>query len=279
MAQQIAFSKISGSGNDFLVIDNRDGLIDATDAVDFVRSVCRRAISVGGDGVILIENDPAGEVDFAWHYFNSDGSEAEMCGNGGRCAARFAYEKGIAGKKMAFRTIAGIIRAEITGDRRVKIQMTPPADYRDNVTLRIHDEWMDLKYIDSGVPHVVVEVPEVEEVEVAQVGRQLRYHQEFAPRGTNVNFVEVTGPDTMSIRTYERGVEGETLACGTGCVASAITMALQGRVISPVTLTTRSGDKLSVHFRQDGRVPTEVFFEGDVRWNYDGVLREDALLP
>jgi diaminopimelate epimerase len=243
-----------------------------------VRKVCRRALSVGADGVILIEHDSQGVCDFAWRFFNADGSEAEMCGNGGRCAARFAHARGIAKKEMTFRTLAGVIRAEITGERIVKLQLTPPHGYEPKVELNIDGRPLCVKFLDTGVPHAILEVEDVEQVDPAVLGPEIRYHKEFAPKGANANFVHVSGPDSLFIRTYERGVEGETLACGTGCVAAAITMALAGRVKPPVTLTTRSREKLTVHFKPGDAVPEEVYFEGAVKWVYDGTLLPESLL-
>ncbi len=274
----IPFSKLSGSGNDFILIDNRKQVLVADESIDLVRKVCRRALSVGADGVILIEKDSQGECDFMWRFFNADGSEAEMCGNGGRCAARFAYTRGIAEKSMSFRTLAGVIRAEITGERTVKLQLTPPNGYEPSVDLEIDGYTLNLKYLDTGVPHCVIEVDDIEGIDPAHIGPKIRFHERFGRKGANANFVQVAQDQSLFIRTYERGVEGETLACGTGAVAAAITMALAGRVKAPVTLTTRSGEELIVHFKQNDQVPEEVFFEGAVSWVYDGTLLAESLL-
>ena len=274
----IPFAKLSGSGNDFILIDNREGWVDAKQAAQFAQAVCRRALSVGADGLILIENDPAGAADFAWRFYNADGSMPDMCGNGGRCAARFAHQHGIAGANMSFVTGAGLIRAEITGDRTVKLQMTPPADYRPAVDLEWPGGARQAKVINTGVPHAVIEVKDVDAVDVKTEGPAVRNHPVFAPEGANANFVQVTGPDALLIRTYERGVEGETLACGTGAVAAAMTMALAGRVAPPVRLTTRSAEVLRVYFDVGDDLPQEVFFEGTVNWVYDGVLLPESLL-
>jgi diaminopimelate epimerase len=276
----IPFSKLSGSGNDFVLIDNRERLIDTSDCVDFVQAICRRRLSVGADGVIFVEPDPKGEVDFAWHYFNSDGSEGEMCGNGGRCVGRFAFEKGIVKTKvMRFRTIAGIIQAQVTGTRTVRLQMTPPFGYKPQVELDAKGSYNHAAYIDTGVPHAVIEVDDAENVNVQTEGRAIRQDAAFSPSGANADFVQITGEQSMLIRTYERGVEAETLACGTGCVAGAITMALAGRVAPPVTLTARSGEKLVVDFKPGENIPSEVFFEGAVSWIYDGELLPESLNP
>lgn len=273
--EPIPFSKLSGSGNDFILIDNRDRLVDPDDCLDFVVGVCRRAISVGADGVILIQDDPQGECDFTWRFFNADGSEAQMCGNGGRCAALFAHDRKLAGEKMSFRTLAGVIRAEITGPRTTKLQLTVPNGYIPKIKLDINDG-IELAFIDTGVPHTIIEVRDAEAIDVQKQGSKIRYHDRFLPQGANANFVQVTGDDSLIIRTYERGCEGETLACGTGAVAAAITMALKGAVRPPVKLTTRSGEILTVHFESGSKPPKEVFFEGAIRWVYDGRLFADS---
>lgn len=279
---EIRFSKLSGSGNDFILIDNREKIIDTDDCVTFVTKICQRALSVGADGVIFIENDPQNQCDFAWRFFNADGSEAKMCGNGGRCAARFAHFLGIAKKKMTFRTIAGVIHAEITGPREVKLQLTPPTDYNPSVPVNIDGVNFDIKFLDTGVPHGVIEIDNIAEVDIKTLGPKIRFHEKFAPNGANANFVQVENPNSIFIRTYERGVEGETLACGTGSVAAALTLALAGRVEPPVVVTTQSGEKLKVFFKIESgstdAVPSEVYFQGEVTWVYDAVLLPEAYM-
>ncbi len=258
------FSKLSGSGNDFIIIDNMSLEIDSDDFRKIVPKICRRAVSVGADGVIILE--PSERVDFRWRFFNSDGSEAEMCGNGGRCAARFAYERGIAPRRMVFETLAGLIRAEVAG-RRVKVQLTPPFGWREG---RLEDLGVDYHFVNTGVPHVVVLVGDVESVDVEALGRRIRFHEEFAPAGANVNFASLSG-DHLVIRTYERGVEAETLACGTGATACALVAARKGLVSPPVRVKTRGGEELVVHVENEN-----VFLEGLTRWVYDGLLKEEA---
>lgn len=275
--EQIPFSKLSGSGNDFILIDNHKRLVDPDDCVDFVAGLCRRAISVGADGIILIQEDPEGSCDFAWRFFNADGSEAEMCGNGGRCAALYAHEKGLAGDTMTFRTLAGVIRAQITGQSTVKLQLTEPKEFIPEVKLDIDGE-IEVAFIDTGVPHAVVQVENAEAVDVQKLGSKIRFHERFAPNGANVNFVQITGDDSLTLRTYERGIEKETLACGTGAVAAAMAMAMKKAVRTPVKLTTRSSEVLTVYFKTGSKPPKEVFFEGAVRWVYEGRLRPDSIL-
>lgn len=272
MKKGIAFSKLNGSGNDFLVIDNRNGAAAGLDLPQFVRKVCDRKRSVGADGVIFIERERS--VDFRWNFFNADGSAAEMCGNGGRCAARFAAERGIAGRSMSFRTLAGVIRAEVAG-RRVKLQMTRPHGQALDRTLTLGGKRRRYSFLDTGVPHAVLFVPDLENVDVQAVGRGIRMHRAFAPRGANVNFVQV-GDGEVRVRTYERGVEGETLACGTGAVACGILSALHGFARPPVTVRTRGGELLIVHFDAGRKDFGDVYLEGDTSWPCDGVIAEEA---
>jgi diaminopimelate epimerase len=278
----IPFVKMTGSGNDFMVIDNRSGLISADAHQRLAQLACRRKLSVGADGLILIEKDP--EVDFQWQFYNADGSKAEMCGNGARCAARFAHLKGlVAGRQMAFRTLAGIIQAEIRGER-VKIKMTPPHGLKLNLHVAVEDQAFALHFINTGVPHVVVPISReaaLRDTDVLHWGRVLRYHVDFQPAGTNVNFAHVRGPQDIVVRTYERGVEAETLACGTGSIASALVAAATLGAVSPVQVQTESGETLSVYFdatsSAEGLEFGDVYLEGDAKVVYEANLWDETL--
>jgi len=282
---RIHFFKMNGTGNDFILIDNRKGTIDADRCRDLVRGVCRRRLSVGADGMILIENDP--EVDFRWRFFNADGSEAEMCGNGARCAARFAYLAGIVEKsRMAFRTLAGIIEAELLNNR-VRVQMTPPHGLQLDLRIEANGRSFNLGFIDTGVPHAVCFVSdesELEAVDIQSFGHSLRFHPHFQPAGTNVNFAYVKDNRHLAIRTYERGVEGETLACGTGAIASALISAARQFVQSPVHVKTRSGESLTISFETVGAIRNSsdtrfaaVYLEGDARVAYEADLWPETI--
>ena len=275
--QPIAFYKMSGSGNDFIVIDNRDHAVEriGIDPVDVVRRICRRKMSVGADGVILVENTE--DADFEWRFYNSDGSLADMCGNGARCVARFARLKGIAGPEMTFVTGAGIIHAMVLDDQ-VKIKMSPPKGIQIDVTIDLDAGPVTLSRVDTGVPHAVVEVGDIDAADVVGTGRAIRHHPVFSPAGTNANFISREHSGTAAVRTYERGVEDETLACGTGAVAGALVLAQKFHLASPLRMRTRSGGHLTVHFDRDGtRGPFEnVYLEGDARIIYAGNLGEDA---
>ncbi|MBC2710031.1 MAG: diaminopimelate epimerase [Desulfosarcina sp.] len=269
----IPFFKMSGSGNDFIIIDNRETVVPEAQLNRLVTGACRRKISVGADGMILIEASDT--VDFKWRFFNADGSLPDMCGNGARCAARFAFIHGFAGRQMAFETLAGVIEATV-GDDGVKIRMTEPKDLKTGYALELDGTTVVVGSVNTGVPHVVVVVDDVDAVNVVDQGRRIRYHRDYAPEGTNANFVAFGKNGEIFIRTYERGVEDETLACGTGNVAAALILAHDRGLASPVTLSTRSGGKLTVHFKTQRDCFQDVFLEGDARVIYRGDLWEEA---
>ena len=273
---RLSFWKMSGSGNDFILIDNRRGIVAAGAGPDLARRLCARGFSVGADGLILIERSR--EADFAWRFFNADGSEAAMCGNGGRCAARYAFLRKIAPARLRFATGAGIIRAEVRGDR-VKLQLPLPTGYRERVPAGVAGRALDPGFIVVGVPHAVVHADGLEQVPVAEWGRSLRFDPAFGPAGTNVNFFRLEGPRRLRVRTYERGVEGETMACGTGAVATTLVAADAGLVKSPVTVTTSGGEELTVHFRRRGGVYTEVHLEGKADVVFEGKTWEEPAAP
>ena len=271
--QKVEFTKMNGSGNDFIIIDHRSHFLKAVSLPDFVRTICRRRESVGADGLILVEDSE--RADFKWRFFNADGSEAEMCGNGGRCVARYAYLKGIAGAKLAFETIAGIIRAEVK-NRRVLLQMPLPTELRLNQSISVDGKNIYLNSINTGVPHAVVKVEDIEKAPVKDLGRKIRFHSAFQPKGTNVNFIQVLDVNHLIIRTYERGVEDETLACGTGAVGSALVAAALEEVNSPVEVKTRGGEVLAIHFQKESDKFSQVFLEGDTCLVFEGILGEDV---
>lgn len=268
----IAFWKMSGSGNDFIIIDNRDGKMNKFDPKQFIPKICARSLSVGADGVFFIENSD--EADFQWQFFNSDASVAEMCGNGARCVARYAFLNGIAGKTMRFKTLAGIIEAEIKESVNVKVLMTKPFGYKKGIELDVAGSKRELSFVNTGVPHAVILTDNVDAFDVFNTGRAVRYHEYFAPKGTNFNVYARIGEDSFKIRTYERGVENETLACGTGSVACAICAVKDGIAKSPVTLRTMGGTDLKVHIESDEK----VFLEGEARVIYTGEFTEESYM-
>ena len=199
-----------------------------------------------------------------------------MCGNGGRCVSRFAYLKGIAGSEMTFETLAGPISARVVG-RMVKVLMPKPTGLSLDVDLEPQPGWVSADFINTGVPHVVVQVKDLTSHPVVEQGRVIRYHDYFAPEGTNANFITISGPDSLEIRTYERGVEDETLACGTGSIASALVAFSRNLVKSPTRVKTRSGEILTISFEKNGNAIEKVWMEGNTTIAYEGTLHEEAL--
>jgi diaminopimelate epimerase len=267
----IPFYKMSGAGNDFIFIDNRkDEMKSFGNIKDIVVKACARNVSVGADGLVLIENAENG-ADFKWEFYNSDGSVAEMCGNASRCAGRFAFLQGIAGEKMKFETLAGVIEAEIKEGVNVKVQLTAPFDERSDYQLELDGETVTVSSINTGVPHVCYFVDDIENMDIMKYGSAVRYHDEYAPAGTNFNFCAMTEEGQLRVRTYERGVEGETMACGTGAVACSIFAIKKGLVKSPVTVKTSSGLLLKVYVEGE-----KVYLEGEARVVYKGELTNEA---
>jgi diaminopimelate epimerase len=269
----IPFYKMSGCGNDFIIIDNRCNQVSVDDLPMFASRVCRRKISAGADGLILVESSD--QADFRWRFFNADGSAAEMCGNGARCVARFALLCGIAASSMTFETLAGKITASVVNDQ-VKIQLTDPIDLVAKASLMVGNREVVYSSVNTGVAHVVIEVDNLEAVDVVALGRQIRHHAVFSPAGTNVNFVARLEDQIWGIRTYERGVEDETLACGTGVTAAALTLSARYGLASPVFLKTRGNGLLTIHFSQNDGKFSPVYLEGDARVIYQGVLWPEA---
>ncbi|MBU1404696.1 MAG: diaminopimelate epimerase [Proteobacteria bacterium] len=270
----IEFTKMSGTGNDFILIDHRTPFLSREEMPGFSRAVCERRVSAGADGLILIENSEA--ADFRWQFLNADGSWAEMCGNGARCAARFAFALGIAPARMRFETVAGIIEAEVTG-QSVKLKMTAPTNLRLHEKLMVNGEEQVVHSLNTGVPHAVLFMEDIRQAPVMEWGRTIRFHEHFQPAGTNVNFVQQQPGNGLIVRTYERGVEGETLACGTGAVSAAIIAGILGQVQPPVTVTTSGGERLVIHYALAGQEIAEVFLEGPANFIYAGQMHAEAI--
>ncbi len=272
--KRIPFYKMHGGGNDFVLVDHRRALVPETEQPRFARRVCARQVGVGADGLILLEGSD--RADFRWRFYNADGSEAEMCGNGGRCAARLAVMLGIAPSQLSFETLAGIMHAEVK-DREVRLELTGIEDVRLYQEIPIDGQKLTGHFLKVGVPHVVVPVNDLEQVPVTFWGKIVRFHQMFQPAGTNVNFINLQGAKALEVRTYERGVEDETLACGTGAVASALIAARLGHVESPVQVNTRGGEILTVHFHLQGETFKDVLLEGEALVVCQGELWVDEL--
>ena len=271
----LTFSKMAGGGNDFVVIDNRTGRI--TDPATLARRICTRALSVGADGLVLIEG--SARATFRMRYWNSDGSPGEFCGNGTRCAARFAFLNVIAGRRMTIETDAGIVGAEIGEGGIVTITMPAPHSFRPQRPLAVGNQTIHGSSIRVGVPHYVVFVREgLWAQNIVPLGRSIRTHRELEPDGgANVNFVTVRGEHAIDVRTYERGVENETLACGSGIVSAAVVAALFGKVTPPVSVLTRSGITLEVEFAVREGYAEEVKLRGDARLIYRATITPETL--
>ena len=262
----LTFTKMNGAGNDFVMLDNRDGKL-ALDKEQIAR-LCDRHRGVGADGLLLVEPAQNG-ANFRMRYYNADGGEAEMCGNGARCFGRYAQR--VSGQKgdITFETLTGVITAQFLG-QSVRIQMSQPHSLRLNEVLDVAGEKLTVHSINTGVPHAVVFVEDLEKVDVRKLGAGLRYHPHFAPKGTNANFVQKAGAQAIAIRTYERGVEDETLACGTGMVACAIIFHELNGASSPVKVKVRGGDTLEIGFNQDGDIYRDVTLTGPADFVFDG---------
>ncbi|MBK1882963.1 diaminopimelate epimerase [Luteolibacter pohnpeiensis] len=264
------FYKMNGAGNDFIVIDNRD-LSNNLDT-DTIAALCDRHRGIGADGLLAVEPAENG-ADYKFRYYNADGGEAEMCGNGARCFGRFtSHLTEEMPEKVSFETIAGTLDAVMIGDD-VRIAMSTPKDLQLNLPISIDDLDAKMHFINTGVPHVVSFVESLDELDVFNHGRDIRQHSHFAPAGTNANFAKVLAPDHIAIRTYERGVEDETLACGTGMVACALVHHLLTGAPSPIKVDVEGGDTLEIGFEKTGddsftnvtlTGPADFVFEGEI---------------
>ena len=272
---KVPFDKMNGAGNDFVLIDNRDGKFSLS--AGHIRELCERKRGVGADGVILIESEPGS--DFRMRYYNADGGEAEMCGNGARCAARFAGKLGLGtreGGKAHVRFVAkpGAMEADIDGEW-VAVSMTDATAFEQGISLSVAQREEIVHFINTGVPHAVVledDAASMSDEDVITRGRAIRSHERFAPDGANANFVSIGKDGTVTIRTYERGVEAETLACGTGSVAASVVLAHLGRVDNPVKLLTRGGEQLTVSFVREPSGASRVVLAGPAELNFEGSI-------
>ena len=270
----LTFSKMAGGGNDFVVIDNRAGRVGA-DVSELTRRVCTPHLSVGADGLILIET--SARATFKMRYLNADGSQADFCANGTRCAARFAFLNVIAPKRMTIETEAGVVGAEVSDGGAVTLTLPAPHSFRPGRALRVGEQTISGSSLMVGVPHLVVFLRrDLWQQPIHDLGRALRFHPDLQPHGANVNFVVIRDWHSIEVRTYERGVEGETLSCGSGVVASAVVSSLFGKVRSPVSVLTRSGITLEVSLTTEGSEVRDVRLKGDARLIYRAALTPET---
>jgi diaminopimelate epimerase len=263
----LEFTKMNGAGNDFVLLDNRAQTIKLTR--DQIARLCDRHRGIGADGLILWTRSVSGKADWAWEFFNSDGSTGEMCGNGARCFARYVQQRTGLNKELTFETEAGIITALFHGDQ-VTVNLTEPKQLRLNEEVPLAHGREKVHSLNTGVPHAVLFVPDADKAMVQQLGPEIRRHAHFGPPGTNVNFVQVLRPGHIRVRTFERGVEGETLACGTGVTASALIAARVLQFRSPVTVQVQGGDQLEVSFRERDGGFTDVRLTGPADYVFEG---------
>lgn len=254
----ILFNKYQGAGNDFIIIDNRKGIFNP-DNSNLINKLCDRRFGIGADGLILIYGSL--QYDFEMKYFNSDGFEGTMCGNGGRCSADFAIRAGIAGKKLAFKAIDGVHKAE-SDKGIIKLQMN---DLKDPNLINGN------YFINTGSPHYVLFKKDVKNIDVNTEGKKYRWAEEFAPGGTNVNFVEIEN-EGIYVRTFERGVEEETLSCGTGVTASAIASVLTGHFDTNSVSVKTKGGNLAVSFNISGNKISDIWLSGPATFVFSGEI-------
>lgn len=259
---RIRFSKMAAAGNDFIVIDNRRRIFQDTDKT-FIQNLCAFHTGIGADGILLLEKSSM--ANFKMRIFNPDGSEPNMCGNGARCISMYAWEHKLIPKIFAFETLAGKIRAEIVSNDKVKIYLGAPKDIKLNQSIQLESKPVKIHSVNTGVPHAIIYAPYLNKIDAQKLGKLVRWSRLFQPEGTNVDFVQVLGKNRIAVRTYERGVEGETLACGTGVTASAIISALVHKLKPVIYVETKSGDILVVD-------TNDVSLTGSVRTVFEGKL-------
>lgn len=265
----LGFTKMNGAGNDFVLIDDRAQKL-RLEREQIVR-LCDRHRGVGADGAIFLVPCTSGRATWAWHFYNNDGSAGEMCGNGARCFARFVQKCTGSSADFTFETEAGVVSARFDGEL-VTVNLTAPTNMRLSEELPLSVGPQTVHSINTGVPHAVLFVPDADKAMVQQLGPEIRRHSHFAPKGTNVNFVQVLGPNHIRVRTFERGVEGETLACGTGVTASALIASRIHHFSSPVKVQVQGGDTLQVTFAMNGAEFKDVRLTGPADFVFEGTI-------
>jgi diaminopimelate epimerase len=267
-----SFVKMNGAGNDFIIIE----AAPRSPYRQIAKKICDRTEGIGADGLIVL--DRSQKVDYRMRIFNPDGSEAEMCGNGVRCLASYILKtKKPPERPFSIETLAGTILAT-TNKQQIAVRLTDPKDYTDQIELNIASRKIHVSYIDTGVPHVICFVHGLDHLDINALGKEIRYHKKFLPRGTNVNFVEQMNTRLAAVRTYERGVEAETKACGTGSVASGIIAFL--KLYPNITQTdrasmmvkTQSGEKLKITFSINKNKITNVWLQGSATLIAEGTF-------
>jgi diaminopimelate epimerase len=269
----LKFWKMSGAGNDFVCLDNRGKKWRLSKKQ--IALLCHRQFGIGADGLLVVEPGDTCH-DFRMRYYNADGGEADMCGNGARCFARYAQRISRFRKPtMAVRTGAGTVTAEFLGEE-VRVGLTPPEGEKCHQKVCTSTGTLEVHRINTGVPHAVVFVDDLEKLDIQKLGSELRWHAAFQPKGTNVNFVQRLNTRRLRVRTFERGVEGETLACGTGVAASALMAArIQGQR-GPVEIKVQGGDLLKVYFEELEGLFVNVRLQGPADFVFEGEIDVDV---
>jgi len=267
---EIAFTKMHGAGNDFVMIENLDGTIELSS--EQVAKLCDRRFGIGADGLILL-NPPADEsVEATMVYYNADGGRVDMCGNGARCFTSFALQNGVGdGSSVSFKTDAGPMTADAK-EEQFTIRLTPVHGLTLDQKLVTDQGSFEYHFMNTGVEHVVRFVEDVAKVDIVPEGSAVRYHDDFAPKGTNANFAQIQSDGIIKVRTYERGVEGETLACGTGVTAVAIAATLKGLAEAPVKLLVAGGDVLTIGFDREGDSVSNITLTGPAKNVFTGTI-------
>jgi diaminopimelate epimerase len=266
----LEFTKMNGAGNDFVLIDGRAQ--DLKLSRDAIVRLCDRHRGIGADGAIILRRSTSGKADWAWEFYNSDGSIGEMCGNGARCFGRYVQKLTGICRDFTFETEAGIITASFNG-RLVTVNLTEPENLRLSENLPLSGGSQTVHSLNTGVPHAILFVPDADKAMVQQLGPEIRRHAHYAPKGTNVNFVQVLEPGFIRVRTFERGVEGETLACGTGVAASALIASKVHHFISPVRVQVLAGDTLEVSFEEKNGGFKNVLLTGPADFVFEGNIQ------
>jgi len=270
---KLKFTKMHGAGNDFVMIDDRVGAVPWEDHF-LMAALAARRTGVGCEGIILLQHSD--KADFRMRFLNPDGTEVEMCGNGSRCAAAFAHAVGASGKALTMETMCGLVDAQLTG-KGVCVWMPEPTKRNYGIEIKIGGETVTGHFINTGVPHFVVPVPNVNNVNVQELGRALRLHAVFAPEGTNVDFVSFRAPNRMTMRTYERGVESESGACGTGAIACAVVAVETMQFTLPAKIKTSSGYDLTVDGDWRRQKCTGLTLTGPVKFVFTGEIDLDDI--
>ncbi len=271
---------MQGAGNDFIIIDNMKIKIPLDKLPAIALKLCERKVSIGADGLMVVDY-PDGDADFKMRFYNRDGSLGEMCGNGARCISRYAYLNGIAGEKMTFETGAGIVSSEILGERQVKVQLNNPEVIKINNDIVIDDTNYECSYIElgnPGLPHVAVKynLQQADANKLRDAGRKIRYYNEFS-KGANVNFFEVLNENTALVKTYERGVEDFTLACGTGSASTAVALILKGYLKGNKVKIINDGGELFVEVKKTGNKINKLYLIGDTNVVAIGKVMDEDL--